>query len=62
MVKDLLIIKYKSFKMMDYKLVKYCRFCKKKFFASRGESRKYYCDDCQAMINNQRKMEEENER
>jgi len=33
--------------MVDYKIVKYCRWCKERFVVSKGESKKYYCDSCQ---------------
>lgn len=36
--------------MVDYKIVKYCRLCKKRFVVSKGESRKNYCDKCQLRI------------
>jgi hypothetical protein len=34
--------------MADYQIVKYCRACKKRFIVAKGESKKNYCDDCQA--------------
>jgi len=37
-------------KMADYKIVKYCRLCKKRFVVNKGESKKRYCDDCQLKI------------
>ena len=33
--------------MVDYKLVKYCKLCKKRFVVDKNESRKFYCDKCQ---------------
>jgi hypothetical protein len=29
-----------------YKIIKYCRTCKKKFFVTSEISRSYYCEDC----------------
>lgn len=36
-----------SGKMVEYKIVKYCGNCKKKFVVNRGESRRYLCDECE---------------
>ncbi len=36
--------------MVDYKIVKYCRLCKKRFVVNKGESKRYYCDECQLRI------------
>lgn len=36
--------------MAEYKIVKYCRLCKKRFIVNRGESKMYYCDDCQSKV------------
>jgi ribosomal protein L37AE/L43A len=44
--------------MVDYKIVKYCRLCKKRFVVNKGESKIIYCDDCKLKIENQ-DMEEE---
>jgi hypothetical protein len=33
--------------MVDYKIVKYCRLCKKRFVVSKGEVRVIYCPECQ---------------
>ena len=33
--------------MADYRIIKYCRLCKKRFVVNKGESKKNYCDDCQ---------------
>lgn len=35
--------------MADYRFVKYCRLCKKRFLVGKGEKRKNYCDKCQAI-------------
>ena len=37
-------------KMVDYKIIKYCRLCRKRFVVNKGESKKNYCDDCQLKI------------
>ena len=34
-------------KMADYRIVKYCRMCKKRYVVDKGQSKKNYCDDCQ---------------
>ncbi len=34
--------------MVDYKLVKYCNMCKKKFVVPKSESKRWLCDDCDA--------------
>jgi hypothetical protein len=41
--------------MIDYKIIKYCRFCKKKFIVRKGESKRIYCDECQEKIDTHRK-------
>jgi len=33
--------------MADYRIVKYCRMCKKRYVVDKGQSKKNYCDDCQ---------------
>jgi hypothetical protein len=37
--------------MVDYKIVKYCRSCKKRFVVNKGESKKNFCDNCQVKFN-----------
>lgn len=37
--------------MADYKIVKYCKICKKRFVVNKNESKQYYCDDCQSKVN-----------
>jgi len=32
--------------MVDYKIVKYCRLCRKRYVISKGEFKKVYCDEC----------------
>ena len=39
--------------MPDYKIVKYCRACKKRFVVSKGESKENYCDECKKLNRNQ---------
>ena len=36
--------------MSDYRIVKYCRMCKKRYLVNKGESRKNYCDDCEIRL------------
>jgi hypothetical protein len=36
--------------MFDYKTIKYCRLCKKKFFIHKGEKKKNYCDECEKKL------------
>jgi hypothetical protein len=31
---------------MSYRIVKYCRACKKRYLVEKGESKKNYCEDC----------------
>jgi len=32
--------------MVDYKIVKYCRLCKKRFVVSKKDAKTNYCEDC----------------
>ena len=32
--------------MITYRIVKYCRSCRKRYLVNKGESKKNYCDDC----------------
>ena len=36
--------------MADYKMVKYCRLCKKRFVLKKGDQINNYCKDCQKII------------
>ena len=36
--------------MIEYKIIKYCRRCRKRFVVNKGESKKNYCDPCQKII------------
>jgi len=36
--------------MVEYKIVKYCRLCKKRYVVNRGEAKKIYCVTCQRKI------------
>ncbi len=42
---------------MDYKLVKHCRYCKKRFLADRGQSRRIYCNPCEKKVAKLREKE-----
>lgn len=33
--------------MNDYRMVKYCRLCKKRYLINKGEKIRNYCEDCQ---------------
>jgi len=39
--------------MVDYKIVKHCRLCRKRFVVNKGESKRIYCDECKLKIENQ---------
>ena len=50
--------------VVDYKIVKYCGFCKKRFTVNKGEARTYYCPECAARFRrkeNEKKEREEKE-
>jgi len=32
--------------LVDYRIVKYCGLCKKRFVVNKGENKKIYCEDC----------------
>jgi hypothetical protein len=32
--------------MVDYRIVKYCRNCKKRYLVHKGENKKYLCEEC----------------
>jgi uncharacterized Fe-S radical SAM superfamily protein PflX len=36
--------------MVDYRIVKYCRLCKKRFVVDKSENKKNYCDECQKKL------------
>ena len=36
--------------MVDYNIVKHCRYCRKRYVVPKCESKKNYCDDCQAKM------------
>jgi len=48
------IEKDKDDKMVDYKIVKYCRRCKKRYVVNKGEANKNFCDECQVIMDNQK--------
>lgn len=52
--------------MMSYRIVKYCRACKKRYLVDKGESKKNYCEDChekvQKYYQEQEKKKEEQEK
>jgi len=44
--------------MAEYRIVKYCRLCRKRFLVNKGESKKNYCDDCQLKLDKEVDNEE----
>ena len=36
--------------MIDYKIVKYCRLCRKRFLVDKGQVRIIYCTECQKKV------------
>ncbi len=47
--------------MANYKIVKYCGMCKKRFVVQKGESKRIYCDDCQKRLEEQIRKEQKEE-
>ena len=45
--------------MVEYKIVKYCRLCRKRMVVPKGEARKNYCDACIKRMNSQNHKTEE---
>lgn len=41
--------------MVEYKIVKYCKLCKKRFVVDKKEARKFYCDKCQKIADKYKK-------
>lgn len=41
--------------MVDYRIVKYCRLCKKRYLVNRGEKVNNYCSDCIKKFNKEEK-------
>jgi len=37
-------------KMAGYKIIKFCRMCRKKFIVNKGESKIIYCEDCDKKV------------
>jgi len=44
-------LKEKDANMAEYKIVKYCRMCRKRFVVNKGQSKIYYCEECQNKVN-----------
>ena len=42
--------------MVAYKIVKFCRACRKRYVVDKGESKKNYCDECQAKYEKEEKI------
>lgn len=45
--------------MVNYKIVKFCRLCKKQFVVMKGEAKRIYCDFCVKRIEASNKRDEE---
>jgi hypothetical protein len=43
--------------MADYRIIKYCRMCKKRYIVEKGESKKDYCDECRERFLKQKEKE-----
>ena len=46
-------IRKNSNRITGYRIVKYCRTCRKRFLVNKGESKKNYCDECEAKFNSE---------
>ena len=49
----LIDIKEGGNQMVDYRIVKFCRGCSKRFVVNKGESKRYFCDECEKKHNQQ---------
>ena len=47
--------------MVDYKIIKTCYMCKKKFTVMKGQNSRRYCDECQEKIDQQNQSEADSE-
>ena len=41
--------------MVDYRIVKFCRLCRKRYTVNKGEYAKVYCKDCEPKISKEEK-------
>ncbi len=49
--------------MADYRIVKYCRKCNKRYLVNKGEGKKVYCEDCyKKVLKDKIKREKEEEK
>lgn len=48
--------------MVDYKIIKYCILCKKRFVVMKGQSRIRHCEECQKSIDNNNYIDSTNEK
>ena len=46
--------------MVNYRIVKYCRLCKKRFVVDKSDSKINYCSDCQTRMDKLNEVTEEN--
>lgn len=42
--------------MIDYKIIKHCYRCKKRFVVHKGQAKKNYCDDCTEEYNKNKEV------
>jgi ribosomal protein L37AE/L43A len=61
-LEKIILIKRKMKKVIAYKIIKFCRRCKKKFKVNKGESKIIYCDECYKIVRDQIKKEIEQEK
>jgi len=40
--------------MIDYKIIKYCRICRKRYVVMKGEAKKIFCVECQKKLDKER--------
>lgn len=45
-------------RIAEYKIIKYCPVCKKRFVVNKGESKIRYCEECQKRYEKQKNNEE----
>jgi len=43
--------------MVDYRIVKHCRLCRKRFLVNKGESKLIYCPPCQERVTRERQAQ-----
>jgi hypothetical protein len=48
--------------MIDYKIIKYCILCRKRFVVRKGESKIRYCEECQKKLDKEREKQTREEK